>query len=246
MRQRIMIALCIAAGGAAIAYAQAQPAPEGAQAGMKGEHRAMRAPMTRADAEKRVGEHFAMLDLNHDGVVTRDEMAAAERTERDKMHAFMEARMKEHREHEFDRLDTNHDGSISRAEFAAAGPHMPPHGPDGAGAPPPPPGAPGGDHRMAMGGPGRQGPGRMLMMMHGPGMGEHWFERADANHDNKVTLAEAKAVALARFDKLDTNHDGTIEPEERRMAFRGGWRGHRGDRGAPMPPPPGEAPPSVG
>jgi len=239
MRQRIMIALCIAAGGAAIAYAQAQPASRDAHAGMGGLDHGIRSAMTRTDAEKRVSEHFAMLDLNHDGVVTRDEIAAVERTERDKMHAFMEARMKEHREHEFDRLDANHDGSISRAEFAAAGPPMPPHGPESADAPPPPPGGPGEGHRMAMGGPG--GPGRMLMMMHGPMMSEHWFERADANHDDKVTLAEAKAVALARFDRLDTNHDGTIEPEERRMAFRGSWHGHRG---APMPPPPGAMPPS--
>jgi len=245
MRQRILVALSIAAGGAAIAYAQTPPAPPVPPSGTDGPARAMHAPLTRTDAEKRVVDQFAALDLNHDGVVTRDEVAAARRTERDKMRAFVEARMKEGRERAFDRLDTNHDGSISRAEFAAAAP-PPGRGPDGAGAPPPGKGSPRGPgpkgERMAGRGPAGR-PGGPGPMMHGPMMGEHWFEQADANRDNKVTLAEAKAVALARFDRLDTNHDGTIEPEERRMAFRGGWRQHRG---APLSPPGDMPPPSHG
>jgi hypothetical protein len=59
MRQRILVAMCIAAGSAAIAYAQAQtapqPAPEARQPDGRqpdGPGRAMRAPLTRADAEK--------------------------------------------------------------------------------------------------------------------------------------------------------------------------------------------------
>jgi hypothetical protein len=196
-----------------------------------------------------------MLDLNHDGAVTRDELAAAQRVERDKMHAFIQARMTERRDRTFDRLDTNKDGSISRAEFAAAAP--PGHGPDGAGAPPPPgEGGPGWrgpmeGHRMAARGPmkglgGAGGPGAFhgpmggRPMGHGPMIGEHWFEQADANHDNKVTLAEAKASALTRFDRLDTNHDGTIEPEERRMAFRANMGRGRGG------PPPGNGPADLG
>jgi len=38
---------------------------------------------------------------------------------------------------------------------------------------------------------------------------------ADANHDGKITLAEAKASADRRFDSADSNHDGTVTPEER-------------------------------
>jgi len=37
---------------------------------------------------------------------------------------------------------------------------------------------------------------------------------ADADHDGKITLAEAKASADRRFDAADTNHDGTVTPEE--------------------------------
>jgi hypothetical protein len=241
MRQRIVIAMSIAAGGAAIAFAQAQPQiqpmPKGHPGMMDRHGPVMHAPVTRADTEKRLTEHFAMLDINHDGAVTRDEIAASQRAARDKMHAFIEARMKEHRDRAFDRLDANKDGSISREEFAAATPPHPP-GPDGAGAPPPE-----GNgmevRRMAirgpmMGGPDSAGMGHAMMMMHGPMMGERWFERADSNHDNKVTLAEAKTSALARFDKLDANHDGTIQPEERRMAFRTFGRDHHGP---PLPPP---------
>jgi len=219
MRQRILVALLIAAGSAAIAYAQSQPAPDAPRPGADGPGREFRQPLTRADAEKKVAERFAAVDLNHDGFVTRDELAAAGRTQRDKMHAFMEARMKERRDGMFDRLDTNHDGSISREEFAAAAPPRP--GPGGAGKGNGPDWrGPMDGHRMAGGPGGPDGPRKFPGRMGGPALGEHWFEQADANHDNKVTLAEAKASALVRFDKLDTNHDGTIEPEERRMAFR--------------------------
>jgi len=38
---------------------------------------------------------------------------------------------------------------------------------------------------------------------------------ADADHDGKITLAEAKASADRRFDAADANHDGTVTPEER-------------------------------
>lgn len=58
-----------------------------------------------------------------------------------------------------------------------------------------------GGHRAKLGGMG----GRMLMM-------------ADADKDGRVSLAEATAAATARFDRADTNRDGTLTPEERRAA----------------------------
>jgi len=227
-----LVALLIAAGSAAIAYAQAQPAAEAPRPGVEGPGREFRTPLTRADAEKKVTEHFTAVDVNRDGAVTRDELATAQRTQRDKNDASVEPRMKERHDVMFDRLDTNNDGSISRAEFAAATP--PPRGPDSG------PGGPGeggrgwrgpmDGHRMA-GGAGPDGPRKLRGRAHGQMFGERWFEQADANHDNKVSLAEAKATALVRFDKLDTNHDGTIQPEERRMAFRE----LRNDRGPDAP-----------
>jgi len=50
---------------------------------------------------------------------------------------------------------------------------------------------------------GGMGGGRMIVM-------------ADSDHDGKITLAEAEAMALQHFDQMDTNHDGQVTPEERR------------------------------
>lgn len=49
-------------------------------------------------------------------------------------------------------------------------------------------------------------------------VGGHWFERADADGDGRVTLAEAQARPLRFFDIADTNRDGVVSLEERRVA----------------------------
>jgi Ca2+-binding EF-hand superfamily protein len=62
---------------------------------------------------------FARFDLNHDGFITKDEIASA----KSQFAARMEQRRAEgaaKRASMFDRIDTNHDGVISRDEFAAA------------------------------------------------------------------------------------------------------------------------------
>ena len=46
----------------------------------------------------------------------------------------------------------------------------------------------------------------------GGGMG---LMRADTNGDGMVSRAEAAAQAAARFDKMDTNKDGTLSADER-------------------------------
>jgi hypothetical protein len=182
---------------------------------------------TRDEVAKHVGTLFAKLDTNRDGFITKDEAEA--------IHHKMMARMAkvgdvQHRLAErgafigdrgamFDRLDTNHDGNISRQEFMAGKPQVREErvmimrdGPGGA------PGAPdaGGMHHMeGM----RMGGMRMAGMgMHG--FGGHLFEMADANHDGRVSLAEAQSAALAHFDKTDLNHDGKITPNERQQGRR--------------------------
>jgi len=40
----------------------------------------------------------------------------------------------------------------------------------------------------------------------------------DANKDLKITLAEFGAPTLANFDRIDTNHDGVVTPDEAQKA----------------------------
>jgi Ca2+-binding EF-hand superfamily protein len=202
---------------AVAAYAQAAPdGPHGP-------------PRTRTELKALIDEQFKMADTNGDGYVTKAEFDAA----RAAMKAKFEARRKERRDKMFAMLDTNHDGMLSKAEFDAPRPDR--DGKDGPDRGPGGPGGPdGGKWRAGRGGM-MGGHGGMGMMM-GP-RGDQWFERADVNHDGKISLAEAEAGPLAMFDKIDTNHDGVISPEEReaaRAAMRAKWRDRRsGD----MPPP---------
>ena len=41
-----------------------------------------------------------------------------------------------------------------------------------------------------------------------------WFNQADANHDGMLTFYEMQADANRFFAKLDTDHDGEIDPDE--------------------------------
>lgn len=202
-------------GGAALAVtlaiaAFAQPAPPEHGMGMG---MGMHMPMTRTALQDMIAQHFKAMDSNGDGVVTKAEFDAG----REAMRKKMAAKRDEHRAEMFAMLDKNHDGSLSKDEYMAPPPHdgMMDHGPDGHDMPPPP-GGPDGDHD---GGP-MHGHHRMMMMhMGGMHMGDKWFDRADANHDGKLTLAEASAGPLAMFDRADTNHDGTISPDEHKAAM---------------------------
>jgi hypothetical protein len=50
------------------------------------------------------------------------------------------------------------------------------------------------------------------------GLGGRMFELADANRDGRVTVQEATATALQRFDRTDANRDGQLTREERQQA----------------------------
>ena len=153
----------------------------------------MMEPMSKAEAEARVKERFAFADANGDGFITEAEVAAAH-----------EKRTAARQDQHFAMLDANKDGSISRAEFDA-----------------------GHTDRAAMR--GHRGPGAgMMMRKHGGGMGHgggdhgmgggNMLLRADANKDGKVSLSEAMAKPMARFEGADANKDGTLTPEERKAA----------------------------
>ena len=109
----------------------------------------------------------------------------------------------------FERLDTNRDGVINEAEFAAAANRI------GAG------------RSMRAQRLDRRGE---RFAQRGPaiGGGQRAGARADTNRDGTVTRDEFAAAMLARFDRLDADHDGKVSPGERRVA-----RGLRGPGPAP-------------
>jgi hypothetical protein len=49
-------------------------------------------------------------------------------------------------------------------------------------------------------------------------VGSHWFERADADGNGRVTLEEAETHPLRMFDMADSNRDGVASLEEQSLA----------------------------
>lgn len=161
---------------------------------------------TRDQVVAKVRDHFAKMDTNRDGFVAGDEMQAmrghhqradGKQTERD-------ARKERRQQAAFEWLDRNRDNMISRSEYssfrAVRG--------QSAGAR--------GTAPMVM--PGDR-PGMRMNRMgggHGMGGGGGMLRMADLDRDGRVSLQEATAKALEHFDRVDTNRDGRITPDERR------------------------------
>lgn len=205
--------IILAGAGTALAQAPVAPPPPPPQFTPDG-------PMadritTRAEMVAKVREHFAQLDGNRDGFLTKAEAEAGREVFKQRIVERIGDRPRsEHRlEHRdpaaaFDRLDTNKDGSISRDEFAKG-------------------------HEMrierrvelndrkpgAHGAPEGMAP-RMKMHRMGGMIGGHMFEMADANKDGRVSLQEATDSAVRHFDMADANRDGQVTPDERRQMHR--------------------------
>jgi Ca2+-binding EF-hand superfamily protein len=194
-------------GGAALlasAAALAQVAPVTPAPAQRAER-----VQTRAEVQAKVAEHFAKVDANHDGSITKVEADAAMQA----FHAKFAERSKDRRDNSFERLDTNNDGAVSRSEWDA--------------------GAAQREQRIASR--DRNGDGRpdSRGFRHGGmrdlgGFGGRMFETADANKDGRVTLSEAQAAALQHFDMADANRDGQITPDERRQLHERMRAQHRG------------------
>ena len=171
--------------------------------------------MTRDEVVTHIRDMFARLDTNKDGYLTREELDSFG-GKMAGMHGDIDKRLGDHgvfmgdRGAMFDRLDTNHDGNISRQEFMASNPQVRTervmimrNGQKGS--------------------PGASGEPGMKMRMHGMDMGiiqSPSCAKPDYDGDGRVSLAEAQAAALAHFDKADLNHDGKITPEERQQAHQ--------------------------
>ena len=146
------------------------------------------ASMTRADVSQKTAERFARMDINSDGVVD-----LADRELR--------------RQQRIAKIDTDGNGAISQAEREAArearqqrrAERMEKRGVEGE----------------------RRGGKRGMRGMRGKRggmMGGGRMARADANGDGRLTLQELQAHALERFDRIDTDSNGTVTAEERKTA----------------------------
>lgn len=187
--------------------------------------------LTRAEASQKVQQHFARLDTDRDGFITKTEADGAKQTWSEKRHQRMEHRGSAM----FDRLDTNKDGVVTRAEaepfFASRQvdiAHVEPgdskprrnwdalisrHDANKDGAISSAEFEAGrAQHAQKM------AQRRPAAGMHHAGLGGPMFERADANNDGRVSLAEANAAALAHFDAADTDRDGIVSRSEMRQA----------------------------
>lgn len=188
---------------------------------------------TRAEMTQKVQQHFARLDADRDGFVTKAESEAAMQAK----HARVNQRVEKRGTAIFDGLDADKNGVVTRAEaepFFASG-----------------------RVDIADARPGEAKPRRnwdALIARHdankdgaisraefeaghaqraqkiaqrrpAAGMrraapGGHMLETADSNNDGRVSLAEATAAATARFDAADTNRDGILSPAEMRQAHQ--------------------------
>lgn len=168
--------------------------PPGGPPGPRGPRGERDADITRQQVIERTDQRFAELDADRDGRITPEEARARREQRRTQMADGM-----------FDHLDLDHNGSISRDEMSQARERRQ---------------AMRGERGPGPGGPGMGGHRRMRMMHRGPGGPGMRGGRGEAMFGEQgfVTREQFRERALARFDRLDADHDGTVTADERRAA----------------------------
>lgn len=205
-------AMALAASG----YALAGPGMDKVDTDDNGE-------ISRAEATAASDAMFFRMDANDDGKIDEADREARKRKMFDEidanrdgkvteaeMTAHREARMAERAERRgekrgdrFARIDTDGDNALSFEEFGSAGEKMRGEGRRG------------GKHHE-----GRRGHGGGKMMM----------RMADTNNDGAVSAEEARAAALAHFDKMDSDGNAVVTEAEReafRDQMRAKWKERR-------------------
>lgn len=195
--------------------------PELPQSAAHSRHNFFTSNQARADVSAHVEKMFKQLDSNHDGFITRSEIAALETQydERSAQNAPKRAsRM-------FDRLDLDHDGKITATEAASSRKAKPGavkttrHGRSSLFA-----------HADA----NQDGivtraefdaavASGKLKLRHAAMRGSRiarLFDSADISKQGRISLDEAQQAELRQFDAADLNHDGVLTPDERRQAAK--------------------------
>lgn len=150
--------------------------------------------VTRQDYDARRDAMFDRLDANHDAYLAGDEFGPRGRHGRGRHGPYGGEQGMEHR------LDANNDGAITRDEFLArplqAFARLDRNSDGVASA----------DEMQAA---------RAARHEAREHRREAWRDRADANHDGRVSREEFRQAGSARFDSADANHDGRLTAEER-------------------------------
>ncbi|GLT02127.1 hypothetical protein GCM10007897_35310 [Sphingobium jiangsuense] len=195
MKKSLLIAgaAILAVAAPAIAASQATPRPA-APAGKD---------ITRAEAEAKVKEYFALFDANKDGAVTKEEITARRDAARTKWRA-----------ERFNALDKDGNGAISRAEFDAAHQGRAGRADGKRGGP--------GHHRM---GGGMKGGGMSIAKADANKDGRitlaeatsaalAHFDKMDANKDGTVTVQERRDAMKQMREQWKQNgpHKGHAAP----------------------------------
>lgn len=232
------------AGFAVAAVAGAGPVLASAQvpaATPPAHHASPAKTVTRAEVGQKVQQHFARLDADRDGFITKAEADAGKQMRR----SHRDQRMEKRGTAIFDRLDTNKDGVVTRAEaepFFAGGQVDIAHVEPGDTKPRRNWDALISRHDVNRDGSisraefeaGRAERAQKIAQrrpaagMRHAGLGGRMFETADANQDGRVSLAEASAAATAHFNAADTDRDGIVSRSEMRQARKA--MGTRDDR----------------
>ena len=223
MKEFISGGVCLAAlFTAAAAIAQPAPTPTSLPTAPHARRSFFNSDQPRSGVAAHVAKMFAQLDLNHDGFITADELAASKAKFEDRLSKSAPKRT----EKAFNRLDTNHDGQITLAEAEAARAARVKAG--------------SGKHRSASNSLFTRADANKdgivtraeyeaavasgkIKSRHANMRGSaiaRLFDTAHVNKDGRVSLEEAQKAALQTFDSADANHDGVLTPDERRQASK--------------------------
>jgi Ca2+-binding EF-hand superfamily protein len=226
MKEFMSGGVCLAAlFTAAAVIAQPAPTPTSLPKAPHARRSFFNTDQPRSGIAAHVAKMFAQLDLNRDGFITADEIAASKAKFEDGLAKNAPKRIAK----AFDRLDADHDGKITLAEVEAARAARAKSSSSG-------------KHRSASNSlftradANKDGivtrseyeaavaSGKIKSRhpnMRGSSIAR-LFDAADVNKDGRVSLEEAQKAALQTFDSADANHDGVLTPDERRQASKAG------------------------